>query len=50
MLGIVFFVFYCFLKTFGYVVANMLYHRQEDVKPFQLLFMRSVFGILIMVI
>ena len=49
ILGIAFYVIYCFLKTLGYVVAQMLYDRHTEMKPFQLLFIRSVFGILIMI-
>lgn len=49
MKGIIFFVIYCFLKTLSYVVCEMLYNRNPDLKPFPMLFLRSAWGIAIMV-
>ena len=48
--GIIYFVIYCFLKTLSYVVCQMLYNREENLKAFPMLFMRSVFGIALMAI
>ena len=33
----------------SYVIASMLYNREHNLKPFPMLFMRSVFGIALMV-
>ena len=49
-LGIFYFVLYTFLKTLSYVVVQMLYNRETNLKPFPMLFIRSAFGIAIMVI
>ena len=47
--GITLFVVYCLVKTVSYVVCQMLYNRNPDLQPFQMLFMRSVIGVVIMV-
>ena len=51
-LGILLFVGFCFLRTMSYVLTEMLYERNdpkdapdEVLKPFQMLFMRSVLAI-----
>ena len=41
---------YCFLKTLSYVVCEMLYNRNPELLPFPMLFIRSAWGILIMVV
>lgn len=47
--GILFFILYTFLKTLSYVVCNMLYIREPNLHPFQLLFIFAVFGVAIMI-
>ena len=47
MLGIFFFVLYCFLNTVASVFTQLLYKR-EVLNPFQMLFIRSAIGLVIM--
>ena len=49
-LGILLFIGFCFLRTMSYVLTEMLYNRNDtpgepELKPFQMLFMRSVLAI-----
>ena len=46
--GVIFFVVFTFIKALSYVVTKILYDREPNLQPFPMLFMRSVFGILIM--
>lgn len=49
-LGIIYFIIYTFLKAASYVVCQLLYDHDPALKPFQMLFMRSIFGIFLMMI
>lgn len=56
-LGTTLFVIYCAVKTVSYVLTQLLYNRisavgycgQYDLTPFQMLFMRSAMGIVLMI-
>ena len=48
LLGIFYFVLYTLLKALSYVVVQMLYNREEELGPFQMLYIRSIFGLGIM--
>ena len=49
-LGIIYYIIFTFLRALSFVVVQMLYNREPDLRPFQLLFMRSVFGIAILLV
>ena len=49
-LGIIYFIIYCFLKSLSYVTVTLLFEASCDLLAFQMLFIRSVFGIALMII
>ena len=52
ILGIIYFVIFCFLRTLSYVLCSMMYNRNTDpiLQPFPMLFMRSAIGIVLILI
>ena len=52
ILGILFFVLFCFLRAVSYVLCSMMYNRNTDpiLQPFPMLFMRSAIGIALILI
>ena len=41
---------YTFFRTLSYVFVDLLYEREEKLKPFPMMFMRSIIGIAFMLI
>ena len=48
MKGFIFFIVFTCIKALSYVVCKVLYDREPNLQPFSMLFIRSVFGIVLM--
>ena len=46
----IYFALYCFIYAVSYVTVDLLYKRVEGLSPWQMFFIRSTMGILIMTI
>ena len=49
-LGILLFALFCFLRASSYLCVDLLYRQQPEMSPWQMFFMRSCMGIVIMTI
>ena len=48
MKGVIIFVVFTFVKALSFVVCKVLFDREPNLQPFPMLFIRSVFGIVLM--